>query len=116
MRRFLKFFALAFIFALSFGAEAQSIPSQIPEIQEQISVTVEPKIPAPFQNVKITLEAYGTNLDQANITWTINGTLTKSGKGEIILELQAPKAGSRKTVVVSIKWCNCCHFIYVPCV
>lgn len=79
-----------------------SIPGLIPDIQEQVSLDVEPRVPKPGQKVVLTLSAYGTDLDRATITWKYNGVEQKKGKGEKTFELIVGKVGSTETVTATI--------------
>ncbi len=95
------------IFGFAFEVKAQldtspSIPSEIPEIQEQVYVDQAPGNPNPGDTVKISLEAYGTDLNSANVTWKINGTVAKEGRGIAELDVVAGDSGTKKTVDVYI--------------
>lgn len=90
-----------FVFISTVNAQT-SLPSEIPEIKEQVSVTVEPTFPDPNQLVTITLEAFGTDLNKATITWTVNGSSIESGKGVKQFKVNAPNAGQSKKVGIRI--------------
>ncbi len=100
------FFFLTFIYLLlspaySFG-QGFSIPSQIPELEEQVSFIVTPQLPKTGEQIKIKAEAFGTDLNRAFITWKINGTTKKTGRGEQVLEFTNGALGTTQTVFVSI--------------
>ena len=78
------------------GVSPASIPSQIKELDEQIYVNVNPSSPKARDDVKITLEAYGTDLTKAEITWKINGVTAQSGRGLIELDTTAGDEGTSK--------------------
>ncbi|MES2060077.1 MAG: hypothetical protein V4438_03540 [Patescibacteria group bacterium] len=79
------------------------VPTEIPELEEQISTDVSPSSPKPGDTVTITLSAFGTDLNTANISWSVNGSIVKSGKGNRILQITAGKSGSATSVIANIK-------------
>lgn len=95
---FTSIIALVFLPVLTIAQSNLSIPGQITDIEEQISSTVEPSIPAPGESVTITLEAYGTDLNRANITWTHNGKEALKGTGAKVFNFTANTLG--KTDIV----------------
>lgn len=103
VKSFFKFFVLSLIFlpGNSLAVET-SIPAQIPELQEQISVNVDKDFPKPYETVNIDLEAFGTDLNKANIIWTVNGKVEKQGTGEVKFSVQAGGVGSVKRVGIQI--------------
>ncbi len=97
-------FILSTIFLFPLFSHAQtSIPSQIPGLEEQVSIEVKPEFPKPGQKVSIIVNAYGTNLNKANITWKINGTSAKTGRGANKFETTAGKPGEQKTISLVIE-------------
>lgn len=74
-----------------------------PSITEQIEFTIEPSFPKPESDVKVTLEAYGMDLNTANIAWIVNGKTAKEGVGEKTFSLKAGKEGSVTKVEASIE-------------
>jgi len=103
----LKIFTTLTLFAIATSAYAISaadlpITSQIPDLEEQVEVNVEPKYPGPGEQVKITLEAYGTDLNRASISWSVDGKETLVGKGQRALMVTAGKLGENKVVVAKI--------------
>lgn len=108
------FFILSLSFGFLFPIEAQaqsdgsnlSIPGQVPDIQEQISVDVSPTIPKPGEEVTITIEAYGTDLNRANIVWQYNGATKLKGTGEKVFKFNVGKVGSRNAVNLTINPVN----------
>lgn len=104
-----RFFLVIAISSSFFGyftykveAQSLSIPAQIPEITEQIYVKQEPELPGPNTDVKIRLEAYGTDLTRADITWSVNGTVAKTGRGETLFETNSGNVGTSKKISVVI--------------
>lgn len=94
-----------FILSITTLASAQnvSIPAQIPELEEQVSIFVEPELPKPNEQVEIKVEAYGTDLTRAFITWKVNGITKKSGRGEQTFSLNSGTAGTKQTVLIQIQ-------------
>ncbi len=70
----------------------------VPEIDEQVAVTISPQNPAPGQNVSITLEAYGININASNIEWRVNGVSVQKGTGLTRFSIKAGAAGSNTVV------------------
>jgi hypothetical protein len=82
------------------------IPTQIPELEEQIGSEMSPKFPKPGEAVKITLSAFGTDLNLANITWSIDDKIIKQGKGQKTFETVAGKLGQLNVIKVEIEPLN----------
>lgn len=102
-----------FIFAQSSIAADETIdestlpiPTQIPELEEQIGAEMSPKFPKPGETVKITLSAFGTDLNIANITWFVDSKIVKQGKGQKTFETIAGKLGQLNVVKVEIEPLN----------
>ncbi len=100
------YFFLTFTYFLlfpvfSFGQQT-SIPSQIPELEEQVSFIVTPDSPKTGDQIKIKAEAFGTDLTRAFITWKINGVTKKTGRGEQVFEFTNGTLGTTQNVFVSI--------------
>jgi hypothetical protein len=96
---FIVFFGL-----ISIGnAQGTSIPAQYPElVKEQIGIEVTPKIPVANQNVVITLTAYSTDLDRAQVTWRVNGKVQQISIGGKSLLLTLGKNGQSSVVSITI--------------
>lgn len=72
-------------------------------ISEQISTTVRPSIPKPEENFYIEVTSYSTNLNAANITWTVDGQNILSGLGERRVNLVAPESGKRMSITLTVR-------------
>lgn len=97
--------AASFAFAQSaFAITAADlpIPTQIPDLEEQIDGSMTPSYPAPGEKVTIVLEAYGTDLNSATIVWSVNGTETLRGKGQKTFSTVAGKLGEQQVIRASI--------------
>lgn len=103
---YISIFLSISIFTISVNgalAAVKNIPSEIPDLQEQIDITVTPENPSPGQTVNISVDAYGTDLNHATISWTIDGKLSKSEKGARMFNIVAKKAGSPTTISIKIE-------------
>ncbi|MES2224006.1 MAG: hypothetical protein V4469_03705 [Patescibacteria group bacterium] len=102
--KYLKtFFILSLLFVFQTFAFAQdTIPTQIPDLDEQIDVTLDPSFPQPGEPITVTLDAYGVDLDNSNISWTANGTTILEGKGQKVLKTTAGKSGQITTIKAAI--------------
>lgn len=69
---------------------------------EQISVDIVPKVPAPGETVRISVQSYSTNFDKANFVWRANGEIFLQGRGERNVVFTAPESGSSVTISVLI--------------
>ncbi len=79
-----------------------SLPAKLPQIQEQITTTVYPEIPKPNPEVRITAEAYGTDLDSHPITWKVNGKKALEGVGEKVFRFKLGSSGVVYNVELTI--------------
>ncbi len=77
-----------------------SIPSQIPDLEEQIEISAEPTLPKPGDTVKLTLSAFGVDLNTASISWNVNGSSYGSGIGKTSITFVA-KSNTSVTVTIS---------------
>ena len=84
-------------------AQNISIPAQIPELDQQISIEESPQTPNPLDDVTITLSAYGTNLNLANITWKVDNITAQKGPGMTKFTIKAGDAGVTKIVNITIE-------------
>jgi len=76
----------------------------LPEgIDEQITVTVLPKVPAPNEKVSIKIESYSTDLNMAYFVWKVDGKVSLEGTGKKAFSFFAPNSGTSATISVSAK-------------
>jgi hypothetical protein len=102
MKKVTKYFAILLV-ALATVASAQTFdPIGSGVITQQISSSVVPENPTPGQEVTISLTAYGTDLDSASISWSVNGTKIQSGTGMTQFKIAAGKNGETKKIVATI--------------
>ncbi len=67
-----------------------------------ISVNVVPENPAPNENVTITLNSYGSNLDSVLISWIVDGKNALSGIGKKSFSFRAGEAGEATNVTATV--------------
>jgi hypothetical protein len=67
-------------------------------IEEQITLNVSPLNPKPGTEINFSLEAYGTDLNKATITWSVNGATKSSGIGIKTFKTQAGSYGQTLTI------------------
>ncbi len=88
--------------ASAIAAQSLPIPTQIPDLEEQVEGTMKPQYPSPGETVNISLEAYGTDLNRALITWSVNGTVSIKAIGQKTFTVKALKLGEKQTVTATI--------------
>lgn len=66
-----------------------------------ITLSVSPSYPTPGQNTTATLSSYVTDLNKANISWSINNEEVGTGVGQKTLTFNAPEIGS--TLVINAR-------------
>ncbi len=71
--------------------------------EQDIVVSVSPEVPGANQNVSINISSYGTNLDNAKITWKLDGAEKLSGNGKTDFSFTTGKAGVSSTVSITIE-------------
>ncbi len=79
-----------------------SIPAQIPELKEQLSITISPETPAPNEEVTITIDAFGTDLNRAQFTWLVNGARRLGGIGERVFVYTMGGIGTQNNIRLEI--------------
>ncbi len=82
--------------------DSLSLPAKLPQIQEQVTTTVYPEIPRPNQDVRITAEAYGTDLNTHLIVWKVNGKEALKGIGEKVFRFTMGDSGVVTNVEMTI--------------
>ncbi len=102
MKHTAKYFAILLV-AVATIASAQTFdPISTGVISQQVSSAVSNENPTPGQEVTISLTAYGTDLNAATISWSVNGKRVEGGTGYTQFTLTAGKNGETKTVVATI--------------
>ncbi len=80
-----------------------SIPAQIKELKEQLSIDISPETPAPNEDITITIDAFGTDLNRARFTWLVNGTRRLAGIGERVFVYKMGGVGTQNDIRVEIE-------------
>lgn len=91
MKRFISLLFVS-LYVLAFTTQAQA------RLTGELSVF--PKNPNPFDEVTISLESYGFDVDGARITWTVGGSMVATGVGEKTIKLRMGGAGTQTTLTV----------------
>lgn len=79
-----------------------SIPSKIPELQEQVSIDVFPESPKPEDTVTITARTFGVDTNTNLYTWIVNGKEALKGIGQNKFTFQVGLTGTVTTVKLYI--------------
>lgn len=77
-------------------------PMALGQSVDPVRYTVAPETPGPNSDVRIQANGVGAFLGDAQITWTVNGAVVKSGVGERLLTFKTGALGTRSTVSVRI--------------
>lgn len=74
------------------------------QMKQNVSFTIDasPENPQPGDQVTFTARSFQVNLDNADITWLVNGKEAKTGKGLIVFTTRAGAAGSVNDVEARI--------------
>ena len=75
-------------------------------IQQQVNADVSPQNPTANQPVTISLSAYGSDINSAVISWSVNGVETKKGTGLSQFTFTTGKNGEVNNVVATIQFTN----------
>jgi hypothetical protein len=77
---FLTFFLI--ILVTFFAFNSQVLAQNLNQFKTEIQVDLTPDNPGPNETVSATVTTFATSLNEAKITWIVNGKTIKSGKGE----------------------------------
>lgn len=95
---------LAFIlFVLCLFVFVPKAEAQIGSVDSDIDVAFYPENPTPNQMVDISLTSYVTDVNAANITWSVNGKVVKTGMGEKAFSVKVGEQNTTTRVDISIK-------------
>jgi len=97
-------FGIIFLFVfICFFVHENKTQAQIPaNITDAIILKAIPANPSPGQQVRMEVESFTTNLQQASISWSINGQVEQQEIGTQIFTFIAPGAGTQAVVEVSV--------------
>ncbi len=94
---FLEMLLVATLFPVSVGAV-----EIFSTTQNDLSIYSSPKYPKPNESVEVFIESYTTNLDQATMTWSVNGKTERKGAGIKSFIVPAGPIGIKKTITVLV--------------
>ncbi len=96
------FLKVTLIFSLAFILSATSLHAQ----GNQINFDVAPQVPAPYDNVIVSITNFSTDLDRSQISWLLNGKAQQSGIGVKSFTFTAGAKGTISTVTVKVQPTN----------
>lgn len=98
--KYFKIILTLFVFFVfqNYSFAQDTIPTQIPDLEEQVDVTIEPQYPKPGDSVTLTLDAYGIDLNNSKITWSSGGNIVLEGIGQKVLKTTANTLGQATTI------------------
>ena len=76
--------------------------AQLPGAASIVTIQVIPKIPAPNQEVLVTLESFSADLNRAEIVWFLNGKRQQRGTGLKTLQFKVGEVGSSSRLNITI--------------
>lgn len=103
------FFLLGGI-ALSFAALFFALPTSAQLLTQSAVLETNPRTPAPFSNVEISLNAYSMNTAGASIRWYVDGTEVTSAQNERSMTLQTGALGKTQSVRAAVSIPNAGSF------
>lgn len=71
--------------------------------QTTIDIQLVPEVPGPNEEIYVSLASYATDLNAANITWTVNGKNIKSAIGEKTFTFNTGGVGVKTTLSITIR-------------
>lgn len=96
-----------YVFILFFAvilATTQTVVAQInPMSSNELDIQVIPQNPKPNEIVNIILASYATDINAANITWSINGKVQKNGVGLKNFTFTAGDIGSKTNLQIEVQ-------------
>ena len=78
------------------GSDSSSVPGQIKEIKQQLDINISPETPKPNDDVTITIETYGLDLNSTDIQWLLNGKEILRGDGKKVFTFNVGSTGESK--------------------
>lgn len=90
------FLVLVLFFAGAAGVHAQSILSGA---ASNLALSMTPEYPAPGNIVRLSAASPHIDLEQADIAWYVNGTITAQGPAKKVIDIPAGSLGSETDVV-----------------
>lgn len=87
----------SFLF-ITFFILAQTTAAQTGEL----TINITPRHPEPFQTVNISVEDFSRNINNENISWSLNGTVQKTGVGEKRFSFETGALGTVSRITVNV--------------
>jgi hypothetical protein len=98
-----KILLFSFIFLFSFTTTIFAQGSSLGGVEEQFSVELSTRYPAPEEIISSTVRSFSSDFNRATITWSVNGQIIISQIGATNFSFQAGKAGETTRLKVSIR-------------
>lgn len=83
--------------------EAQLVSGRVSSPDENLTVTVSPQYPRPFETVGVSIDTYWFDLNTAKITWLVNGKVVDTGVGKKSISLTLGDIGQGTSVVIQVE-------------
>lgn len=83
---------------LPFSAYAQE---DDPFVSKDIFLSISPTHPGPREQVRVSAQTYSFDVNTVSLSWYVNGTLIKSGKGETTITITTGAIGTPTTIQVT---------------
>ncbi|MFZ2523593.1 MAG: hypothetical protein WAW92_04380, partial [Minisyncoccia bacterium] len=96
-----KYIAIIFLFCLPIISLAQ-IPG-LDLNESDIIMEIVPESPGSYQKVFVRLNSYITDINSANISWTLNGQIKASGLGIKTFDFMTGSLNSESNLIVTIQ-------------
>ena len=100
MRKTITTIILILLFG-SFGVANAQLSGSLP--QTDINVDMVPEIPKPNETVYVSLTSYATNINSANITWSVNDEIKQSGMGQKSFTFSVGAMNTTTTLNITIE-------------
>lgn len=82
--------------------QAQLFDFGLDKLDQNLSIEIIPTIPKPRSPLQINIESYSFNLNEANISWLVNGELVQKGVGIKTIKLVAGDPGQKISVGINV--------------
>lgn len=71
-------------------------------VKQNLDIEISPQNPGPGESVQINIQSYLTDLNRANMTWTLNGKVLQKGIGKTSFSFQNGPSGQTTRLSISI--------------
>lgn len=93
---------IVFIFILGFIFNPTLSFAQAPTPVDGVNISVDPENPIPGKQANVKVESYNTDLNNANIVWTVDNKVISKGIGITNLKIIAPPIGKVINIFATI--------------